>query len=95
MGDFSVLKQANYGKNICTQTEGGVIFFEPDSLKEVGGAETMIYDEYLDVQFQSMGKMRAYFEMCYFHCKMKVRGQFERMTKNTTAQKSIYQWNVY
>lgn len=26
MGDFSVLKKVNYGKKICTQTEGGVSF---------------------------------------------------------------------
>lgn len=36
--------------------EGGVIFFDPDSLKEVVGAGAMTHDEYLDVQFQSMGK---------------------------------------
>ena len=57
MEDFNVLKKTNYGKNICTQMEGGVIFFDPDSLKEVVGARSMTYDEYLDVQFQSMGKI--------------------------------------
>lgn len=95
MGDFSVLKKANYGKDICTQTEGGFIFFDPGSLKEVVGAETMTYDEYLDVQFQSMGKMRSYFEMCYFNYAMEFKGQFERMTKNNVCFKKVFVSGMY
>lgn len=95
MGDFSVLKKVNYGKKICMQTEGGVIFFDPDSLKEVVGAEAMSYDEYLDVQFQSMGEMRSYFEMCYFNCAMEFKGQIEKMTKNNVCFKRVFVSGMY
>ena len=95
MEDFSVLKKANYGKNVCTQMEGGVIFFDPDSLKEVVGAGAMTYDEYLDVQFQSMGKMRSYFEMCYFNYAMEFKGQILKITKNNVCFKRVYVSGMY
>ena len=95
MEDFSEFKKVNYGKNICAQTEGGVIFFDPDSLKEVVGAGTMTYDEYLDVQFQSMGKIRSYFEMCYFNYAMEFKGQIERVTKNNVCFKRVFVSGMY
>lgn len=95
MGYFSVLKKANYGKKICTQTEGGVVFFDPYSLKEVVGAEAMTYDEYLDVQFQSMGKMRSYFEMCYFNYAMEFKGQIEKVTKKNVCFKRVFVSGMY
>lgn len=95
MEDFNVLKKTNYGKNICTQMEGGVIFFDPDSLKEVVGAGAMTYDEYLDVQFQSMGKMRSYFEMCYFNFAMEFKGQIERVTKNNVCFERVFVSGMY
>ena len=95
MGDFSVLKKANYGKNVCTQMEGGVIFFNPDSLKEVVGAGAMTYDEYLDVQFQSMGKMRSYFEMCYFNYELEFKGQIERVTKSNICFERVFVSGMY
>lgn len=95
MGGFSVLKKANYGKNVCTQMEGGVIFFNPDSLKEVVGAGAMTYDEYLDVQFQSMGKMRSYFEMCYFNYAMEFKGQIERVTKSNVCFERVFVRGMY
>ncbi len=95
MGDFSVLKKANYGKNVCTQMEGGVIFFNPDSLKEVVGAGAMTYDEYLDVQFQSMGKMRSYFEMCYFNYALEFKGQIERVTKSNICFERVFVSGMY
>lgn len=75
------IQKKDFLYNVCTQIEGGVIFFDPDSRKEVVGAGAMTYDEYLDVQFQSMGKMRSYFEMCYFNYAMEFKGQIERITK--------------
>lgn len=90
MENFSEIKKANYGKDICTATEGGVIFFNPDSLKEVAGAGKMTYDEYLDVQIHSLGKIRSYFEMCYFNYALEFKGQIEKITKNTVCFKRIF-----
>lgn len=90
MDNFNEFKKANYGENICTATEGGVVFFNPDSLKEVVGAEKMTYDEYLDVQIHSLGKMRSYFEMCYLNCTIEFKGQIEKISKNNICFKRIF-----
>lgn len=90
MENFSEFKKVNYGKNICTATEGGVVFFNPDSLKEVVGAEKMTYDEYLDVQINSLGKVRSYFETCYFNYAIEFKGQIEKVTKNNICFKRIF-----
>ena len=70
MEDFRELKKANYGEKVCTFVEGGVIYFDPDSLKEVVGAENITYDEYLDIQICSLGKYRSSFEACYLNFPM-------------------------
>lgn len=90
MEDFSEFKKVNYGKDICVATEGGVVFFNPDSLKEVVGAGKMTYDEYLDVQIHSLGKVRSYFATCYFNYALDFKGQIEKITKNTVCFKRIF-----
>ena len=44
MKDFEDLVKTCYGENACILVEGGVLFFSPDSLKEVAGAEHLSYD---------------------------------------------------
>lgn len=65
MDYYKEIKKANYGQNVCTMVEGGSIDFDPKKCKEVVGAERMTYDEYLDVQFASLGKTRGGFACCF------------------------------
>lgn len=90
MENFKEFKKANYGKSVCIFVEGGTICFDPNSLKEVVGAKNMSYDEYLDVQIQSLGKYRLYFEMCYFNFPMGFQGKIEKLTKNHICFKGIF-----
>ncbi len=90
MEDFSKFKKAHYKQNVCVAMEGGAVLFSPDSLKEVVGAEKMTYDEYLDVQLNSLGKIRGYFETCYFNHPMGFMGQVEKITKDTVCFKRIF-----
>ncbi len=90
MKDFSGFKKANYGEKICAQTEGGVVCFDPDSMKKVVGTEKMTYDEYLDAQIRSLGQYRSYFEMCYFNFAMGFQGQIERITNNYVCFERIF-----
>ncbi len=90
MEDFSKFKKAHYKQNVCVALEGGVVLFSPDSLKEVVGAEKMTYDKYLDVQLNSLGKIRGYFETCYFNHPMEFMGQVEKITKETVCFKRIF-----
>lgn len=84
------LKKAYYGQKTCVLEEGGAIIFDPDSQKEVVGAEKMTYDEYLDVQIASLGKQRGYFAMCYFNYPMEFRGEIEKCTAQKVCFKRIF-----
>jgi hypothetical protein len=90
MDNFNNFKKAYYRKKVCVSTEGGVIFFDPDSIKDVVGAERMEYDEYLDVQIASLGKTRSYFITCYLNISGEFVGQVERVTKDHICFKRIY-----
>ena len=90
MSNFNDFKKANYRQKVCASTEGGVVFFDPDSIKDVVGAERMEYDEYLDVQIDSLGKTRSYFTMCYFNIPLEFKGRVERITKDNICFERIY-----
>ncbi|MDE7278734.1 MAG: hypothetical protein K2N26_03290 [Oscillospiraceae bacterium] len=95
MEDFKELIKANYRKKVCTCVEGGVIFFDPESLKEIAGTKNMTYDEYLDIQIRSLGKYRSTFEMCYFNIPMGFKGQIEKMAKKHVCFRRIYIEGMY
>ena len=60
-----------YGEKDCVLDEGGIILFDPASQRNVVGAEKFSYNDYLDVQFASLGKKhRPYFSDCFFNAVM-------------------------
>lgn len=95
MKDFEDLIKTCYGENACILVEGGVLFFSPDSLKEVAGAEHLSYDEYLDIQIRSLGTYRSSFESCYLNTPIQFRGQIEKITKKHICFKRIYVSGMY
>ncbi len=90
MEKFNELKKAHYGATTCVQAEGGVVMFNPDSQKEVVGAEKMTYDEYLDVQIASLGKLRREFVNLYFNIPMGFKGEIEKMNNDKVCFKRIF-----
>ena len=90
MDNFNDFKKANYRQKICAATEGGVVFFDPDSINDVVGAKKIKYDEYLDIQIASLGKQRSYFATCYFNIPLEFKGQVERITKSTICFNRIF-----
>lgn len=86
----SLLKH-HYGEKECVLTEGGVILFDPVSRNKLVGAEKYSYDEYLDVQFASLGKKhRAYFADCFFNVGGSCfKGQIEKIKENYICFKRI------
>lgn len=84
-----------YGTNTCLQAEGGVIMFNPDSQKEVVGAGKMTYDEYLDVQIASLGKMRLAFAELYFSIPMGFKGEIEKVNKTRICFKRIFTTGMF
>lgn len=90
MDYYEEIKKANYGQNVCMMMEGGSIDFNPKKRKEVIGAERMTYDEYLDIQFASLGKTRGRFASCFYNFAMGFKGRIERFAKNRICFKAIY-----
>lgn len=95
MDYYEEIKKANYGQNICMMMEGGSIDFDPKKRKEVVGAERMTYDEYLDVQFASLGKTRGGFASCFYNFAMGFKGRIERFTNGRVCFKAIYLEGMY
>ena len=77
-------KKAHHGKNVCISEEGGAILFNPNSQKDVVGAEKMSYDEYLAVQNASLGKQRSSFANLYFNITCGFKGEIEKLSKDGT-----------
>lgn len=95
MENCSEFKKAHYGAKTCVQTEGGVVMFNPDSQKEVVGAEKMTYDEYLDVQIASLGKLRREFVKLYFIIPMGFKGEIEKVNKTRVCFKRIFTTGMF
>ncbi len=95
MENFSELKRAYYGTKTCLSIEGGVVVFDPKSQKEVVGAEKFTYDEYLDVQFASLGKHRQNFAALYLNTPMGFKGEIEKINKNKVCFKRIFTTGMF
>lgn len=90
MENFNEIKKNHYRKNICVATEGGVIFFNPDSQKDVVGAEKISYDEYIDIQLASLGKTRTDFLNLYMNIPLEFKGQIEKINRDRVCFKRIF-----
>lgn len=88
--DYREMLGIYYGEDSVVDTEDGVIFFSPESKNDVVGAQKMSYDEYLDVQINSLGKYRSYFASCYFNIPMEFMGQIEKANANRLCFKRVY-----
>ena len=72
-----------------------MVMFNPDSQKEVVGAEKMTYDEYLDVQIASLGKLRREFVNLYFNIPMGFKGEIEKVNKDKVCFKRIFTLGMF
>lgn len=95
MEDFKELIKTNYGESVCTFVPGGVICFDPNSLKEIVGAKNITYDEYIDIQIRSLGQYRSSFEACYFNYPIGFKGQIEKKAKKRVCFKRIFVSGMY
>ena len=94
--DKESLLAANYGENSCVDEEGGLVFFKPDSRKDVVGAEKMSYDEYLDVQLASLGCVyRSGFANGLFNYLLDFKGQIEKVGPKYVCFKRIFISGMY
>ena len=86
-----------YGEKDRVLDEGGIILFDPASQCNVAGAEKFSYNEYLDVQFASLGKKyRPSFANCFFNAVMfHFKGQIEKVKPKHICFKRIFISGMY
>ena len=54
----------HYGDNTIVLTEIGNLDFSPAGMADIVSGRKLTYDDYIDIQIQSSGKQRSWFEMC-------------------------------
>ena len=86
-----------YGEKDCVLDEGRTILFDPAPQRNVVGAEKFSYNDYLDVQFASLGKKhRPYFADCFFNSVMShFKGQIEKVNPKHICFKRIFISGMY
>ncbi len=90
------LLSAYYGEKDCVSRENGIVFFNPDSQKDVVGAEKMSYDEYLSVQLASLGHdYRSGFANGLFNYLLAFKGQIEKINAKHICFKRIFISGMY
>lgn len=82
MENWKNFKREHYGKDTIAEFGGGVIDFSPDRMKLVTNGAFKNYDEYLEVQMQSCGKSRRYFQLCFYHAvDFSFKGKIDRFDR--------------
>lgn len=86
-----------YGEKCYVFDEGGFVVFDPGSQRDVVGAEKLSYDDYLDIQFASLGKKhRSCFAGCFFDAVISYfKGQIEKVTPKYICIKRIFVSGIY
>lgn len=83
MDTWEDLKKEFYRKKVRLYFLDGVIDFSPNSMKDVKNGSFKSYDEYLEIQKNSLNRQRVILEHCYYHAGLDdCYGQIERRGRN-------------
>lgn len=88
-------KDANYMAKVSVQTENGIIDYDPDTMKDVVGGEKLTYDEYIEIQEKTAGKVRGSFQLCYYYVPLGFKGQIEKKNDKKVCFKRIHVDGMY
>ncbi len=88
-------KDANYMAKVVVLGEEGTIDYDPDEMKNVVGGQKLTYDEYIKIPKNSAGKIRGWFQMCYYEMASCFKGQIERKTSDKVCFKRIFVEGMY
>ena len=86
---------ANYMAKVSVQTENGIIDYDPDKMKDVVGGEKLTYDEYIEIQEKTAGKVRGSFQLCYYYVPLGFKGQIEKKNDEKVCFKRIHVDGMY
>ena len=85
----------HYGDNTIVLTEIGNLDFSPAGMADIVSGRKLTYDDYIDIQIQSSGKQRSWFEMCYYNIPSNFKGCIEKKAKKNICFKRIYVSGMY
>lgn len=89
--DFYELIDAHYGTKASFQIpEVGIIFFDRELVKGIGGGEKLSYEDFIDIQIQTKLDFRSSFFMCWVYTPMGFKGEVETFAKDKICFKRIY-----
>lgn len=88
-------KDAYYRTKTAVQNEKGIVDYDPGKMSDVVGGEKLTYDEYLEIQNRSQGKVRGSLQLCYYEMPMGFCGEVERITKDKICFKRIFVEGMY
>lgn len=88
-------KDANYMAKVGVQTENGIIDYDPKKMKDIVGGERLTYDEYIQIQTNSLGKVRGSFQLCYYYTPLGFKGQIEKINAHKICFKRIFVDGMY
>lgn len=85
-----------YGTTAIVNTSYGLIDFDPNRIKDIVGAKTLTYNEYLDIMLNSASKTRKYFETVFYEsCLNSFKGRVESIQEKRICFERIYVSGVY
>lgn len=91
MKNWKEFKKRHYKQNIIVQVEGGLIDFRPEGFKELENGDVRSYDEFLDIQMKSLGRVRSDFEYSYLEDPHPyLKGEIEKINSKRILFKRIY-----
>ena len=88
-------KDANYMAKVSVQTENGIIDYDPEKMKDVVGGEKLTYDEYIEIQEKTAGKVRGSLQLCYYYVPLGFKGQIEKKNDKNVCFRRIYVDGMY
>lgn len=79
-----------YGKNMEIEFAGkGILDFSPDTYRDVVCAGKLTYADYIDIQLNSLGKQRRWFETCFYNIPTKFTGRIGAVKDDTVCFEAI------
>lgn len=84
-----------YETETLTHMEGGTLDFSTDLRKKVEKANKLSYNEFLEIQINSLGSLRCGFQKCYYCGCASFAGRLERKTKDKVCFDRIFVNGMY
>lgn len=89
--DWKETKKQFYGEERLVSEENGVIDFSPDGMKKIKGGENLSYDDYLDIQYKSLGHQKSHLMSMFVNWDMgSYKGEIAKITRKNVLFERLF-----